>query len=70
MQISDDICTLKFDIAPFVKSQKFFLCLDFRVIMQNCKIGTSTLMTSSSDVAWKMSLYRVETSAEVCNFQI
>ena len=39
--------------------------------MQNCKIGTSTLMTSfSSDVTWKMTSYRAETSAEVCHFQI
>ena len=39
--------------------------------MQNCKIGTSTLMTSSpSDVAWKMTSYRAETSTEVCHFQI
>ena len=39
--------------------------------MQNCKIWTSTLMTSSSsDVAWKMTSYRAETSAEVCHFQI
>ena len=45
--------------------------LDLRVIVQNCKIGTSTLMTStSSDVAWKMTSYRAETSAEVCHFQI
>ena len=34
--------------------------LDLRVIVQNCKIGTSTLMTSSSDVAWKMTSYRAE----------
>ena len=31
--------------------------------MKNCKIRTSPLMTpSSSDAAWKMTLYRAETS--------
>ena len=39
--------------------------------MQNCKVGTSTLMTSSSsNVAWKMTSYRAKTSDEICHFQI
>ena len=38
--------------------------------MDNCKIGTSTLMTSStSDVAWKMTSYRAKTSAEFVTFR-
>ena len=63
-------------IAHFVLEAKNYFyeklqILDLRVIVQNCKIGTSTLMTSSSsDVAWKMTSYWVETSTEVCHFQI
>ena len=75
MQISDDTAHL-LDIAHFKKQKKkiFYEILPnfgLRVIVQNCKIGTSTLMkSSSSNVAWKLMLYRVETSAEVCHFQI
>ena len=56
------------DIAHFVKSEKIHLMkhcqiLDLMVKVQNCKIGTLTLMTSSYDVAWKMTSYGAETSA-------
>ena len=81
VQISDDMCRYQtisvhlLDIAHFLKRKILFMkhcqILDLRIIVQNCKIGTSTVLTSStSDVAWKRTIYRAKTSAEICHFQI